>query len=244
MVDLRRQIGMALVYPLVVCFLAYGLFVVFMVDVIERFRDTYESFHLPLHGVLGALVWLIDRLAWWWWVPPAALLAGVVWWVATGRASALSAGGVARGLGWVPGVRSFRYAHFAELLALLVEHEVPLPEALRLSSDATADSRLRRGSRELAGVVERGGTVSDRDYRAFGFPPFLHWILAHSGGGARPAQLLHHTAAVYRRRGTNAAWWFKMLFPFLVALPLAFWATLLYALALFGPLAMFWRDLA
>ncbi|MGQ0635712.1 MAG: type II secretion system F family protein [Planctomycetaceae bacterium] len=243
LVELRRQIGMALLYPLIVCLLAYGLFVVFIVDLTERFRDTYETFRLPLHGMLGALVWMVHRLAWWWWVPPAALAALIVWWVLTGRAGMLSGQGVARGLGWVPGVRYFRYAHFAELLALLAEHEVPLSDALRLSSDATGDQPLRLAARELAAVVERGGTVSDRDYRAFGLPPFLHWTLSHAGRGGQAARLLSHAAAVYRRRGANAMGWFKVLFPLLVALPLAFAVTLLYALTLFVPLATFWKDL-
>lgn len=240
LVDLRRQLGLALVYPVMVCLLAYGLFVVFLVDLVERFRETYEVFRLPVHGIMRPLFWLADRAAWWWWAPPLILLAGGMLWFWSGRSLLL---GPNRGVGWIPGIWYFRCANFAELLALLIEHDVPLPESLRLSADAAGNSSLQRSARALAGVVETGAAVSDRDYRRFGFPPFLHWVLAHTGAGSRPARLLRHTADIYRRRGTRTLQWIKLVVPMVFALLIGGGATLLYALAVFAPLAGFWKDL-
>lgn len=245
--DLRRQIGAAMVYPLIVCSLGYALFLVFMVDLVERFRETYTMFRLPIHGPLRFLITVVQRAELWWWIPPAMLLAGLIWWICTRQANALGFRGAARPLGWIPGVRRIgkylQCANFAELLALLMEHEVPLGEGLRLSADATTDRNLQRAAHRLAEVVERGGTAADEPATSAEFPPFLNWVLAQGGQGARPVRMLRHAAGFYRRRAMNLTNWFKVLFPMMTALVIGGGITLLYMIALFGPLAVFWKDL-
>jgi hypothetical protein len=48
---------------------------------------------------------------------------------------------------------------------------------------------------------------------------------------------------MYRRRAATLANWFKLLFPIGAALLIGGGVTVLYALAMFGPLAQFWNDL-
>lgn len=244
LLELRRQIGLALLYPLIVCLLAYGLFVTFLVDMLARFRETYSVFHLPVHGALAPLVWLADRVAWWWYWPPLLLLGAVVYWFSSRRAGELGRVG---GLRFIPGMgrlaRDFRYASFADLLALLIDHEIALPEALRLAGEASGNVQIRRGADNLAATVERGGTIADAGYRESGFPPFLHWVLAQASRGSRPVGLLRHAASVYRRRAYGLLRWIKVTFPMLAAAVIGGGATALCALALFGPLTTFWKDL-
>lgn len=244
LLELRRQISSALVYPLIVFALAYGLFLVFTVDLIERFRETYEVFHLPLHGALRWLVWMSDRVATWWWMPPAVVIGFIVWWWSTGGAHVLSFTGSARPLGWIPGVgrigRYFQYANFAELLALLVEHQVPLADGLRLSADATGDTRLKRAAHHLADAVSRGDQLPEV---ATTFPPFLDWVLRQAARGASPVRLLRHAAGFYRRRALNLTNWFKLTFPMFAALVIGGGITTMYALALFGPMGTFLKDI-
>lgn len=248
LVELRRQIGRALVYPLIVTGLAYGLFLVFSADMVERFRETYEVFRLPIHGPLQWLVSAADGIQRWWWAPPALLAGLIVWWMSTGGAYLLGFSGSPRLIGWIPGVgrigRDFQYATFAELLALLMEHEVPLTEGLRLSADATGHSLLRGAAHRFADVVERGGPIGETDQSRTAFPPFLYWVLWQASRGAGPARLLRHAAAIYRRRAINRTNWFKVTFPVVAAVVIGGGVTALYALTLFGPLATFWSDLA
>ncbi|MSR57207.1 MAG: hypothetical protein EXS05_06005 [Planctomycetaceae bacterium] len=272
LVELRRQIGAALVYPLIVFALAYGLFLVFTIDMLQRFRETYNVFRIPLHGPLRLMVWLADRVWYWWWIPPAILAGAVLWWISTRGAHILSFAGSTRPLRWIPGIgrigRNFQYANFAELLALLIEHEIPLGEGLRLSADATCDTRLQQAAGSFAAAIEQGqvspAPVHDsRDFPLLlewclwpipwliscfittppAFPPFLHWVLWQASGGAAPARLLRHAAGIYRRRAATYANWFKFMFPVFAALVIGGGVTIVYALALFGPLATFWRDL-
>ncbi|HTI51036.1 MAG TPA: type II secretion system F family protein [Planctomycetaceae bacterium] len=245
--ELRRQIGAALVYPLIVFALAYGLFLVFTVDLVERFREAYETFRLPLHGALAVLVWLAERVDSWWWVPPALVAGLIVWWLSTGGAHVLSFTGSARPLAWLPGLgkigRYFQYANFAELLALLVEHQVPLPEGLRLAADATCDLPLRQAAGRMAAYIEQGGTSPPTGTAATELPPFLDWVLWQAARGANPVRLLRHAAGIYRRRAVNLTNWFKLTFPMVAAVMIGGGITFLYSLALFGPLSTFWKDL-
>jgi general secretion pathway protein F len=244
LLELRRQISSALVYPLIVFALAYGLFLVFTVDLIERFRETYELFRFPMHTGLQWLVWISDRVATWWWGPPAVVIGMIVWWWSTGSAHILSFSGTARPLGWVPGLgrigRYFQYANFAELLALLIEHQVPLADGLRLSADATGDERLKKAAHRMADAVARGDQSPASEAA---FPPFLDWVLRQGARGGSPARLLRHAAGFYRRRAVNLAHWFRLTFPMLAAVLIGGGITTLYALALFGPMGSLLRDL-
>src|SRR5262249_55250381 len=70
LVDLRRRITLALLYPFIVVVLAYLLFGVFIVQMVRRFRETYELFRLPMHWLLAVFSQVTEWVAHWWWVPP------------------------------------------------------------------------------------------------------------------------------------------------------------------------------
>jgi general secretion pathway protein F len=247
LVELRRRITVALLYPLIVASLAYVLFVVVIANLAERFRETYEVFQIPIHWPLSMVLAVVETAVRWWWAPPLCLGIVVVWWVMSGGSHVLSFNGPARPLAWIPGVgwisRGFQFANFSDLLALLVEHAVPYPEGLRLAADATGDERLRAAAGEFAAAVEQGWSGSGRDARRFGFPPFLAWVLTCNQRGLDLARLLRHAGSVYRRRASNLASWFKLMFPVAAALVIGGGVTVLYAATVFGPLARFWLDL-
>ncbi len=50
---------------------------------------------------------------------------------------------------------SFRIANFTDLLSLLIEHHVPLDEAVRLAGDASGDRRLRDAAGRFAESIRR-----------------------------------------------------------------------------------------
>lgn len=247
LVELRRRISLALTYPLIVTVLAYLLFIVFVVNLLDRIRETYELFRIPTHWSLEFVLRCGAFCARWWWAPPLALAVVLVWWTSTGGARVLNFSGAARPLGWFPGVgrigRMFRFANFADLLALMIEHQVPLPEALRLAGQAVGDARLARGARALADSVERGSRGIPGGGKRLGFPPFLYWALTSGQQNAGLARLLNHAGTIYRRRALSLSAWFKLTFPIGAALVIGGGVTMLYAMTLFGPLVGLWSDL-
>lgn len=248
LIDLRQRIGLALLYPLIVIVLAYGLFMVFLVDVVDRFRETYEVFRLPLHGPLKYAIFAQQSVSAWWWIPPAFLAGLILWWVMTGGAQALSFHGAAQPLAWIPGVRNitraYHYANFADLLALLLEHQVPLPEGIRLAADSAADERLRYAAHELALAAERGTDTPAGVGGWTGLPSFLRWLLIHGSRQGKLSRALRHAAGIYRRRAVTLIDWFKLWFPLISAVVIGGGVTFIYAMTVFGPLFSLWGDLA
>jgi general secretion pathway protein F len=79
--DLRRTIGLAIVYPLAVLLLAYGLFVLFVARLAPELQEAYHGFNIARHPLLDGLVWLGQSVHWW--GPLFRLAVGA--WVAVGR---------------------------------------------------------------------------------------------------------------------------------------------------------------
>jgi type II secretory pathway component PulF len=65
------------------------------------------------------------------------------------------------------------------MLGLLVQHRVPLPEALRLAADGSRDANVAQVSRRLAEGAENGRGLSEMLARTYRLPaslvPILRW---------------------------------------------------------------------
>ena len=245
LMDLRQKIGMAFLYPLIVVFLAYGLTVVITTEMAYRFLDTYQNFAMSVPLAIRFLVGLADTAIIWAWIPPVALLALLLWWSRTGSTQLLSLGGLARPLGWIPGVRRIGYymrcANFAELLGLFIEHEVPLPESIVLAADSTGDRTLQTSARVAAEATRQGETLRPDLPGIDGVPPYLRWLIVRGHQQGNLVKSLQVAAATYRRQAVEQAEWLKLTFPILACVVIGGGATLLYALTLFLPLVdMLW----
>jgi type II secretory pathway component PulF len=127
-----------------------------------------------------------------------------------------------------------RVATFAEVLALLVEHDVPLSEAIALAADASGDRRLRDSGRELAERVRRGERLSGVP-PCPGIPPVLGWLLIAYANQSHLVAALRRTAGSYRRR---TRWMLRRLsisLPFWLTTGIGGTAVVLYALSVFAP---------
>jgi general secretion pathway protein F len=245
--QLRKQVALALLYPLLVLLLAYVLFVAFVSHAIVRFRETYEVFRFRVPMILNGAANMAEWTTTYWWVVPGVLLLLLAWWGISGGAQILAFRGLTQPLGWFPLVQSicrdYRTANFAELLALMIEHQVPLPEGLRLAADATADPQLMRAGSRLADAIEQSAPQSSAAGRTYGLPPFLYWALTCRQSGDELVRLLRHSSAMARRKALRASRRFQTLFPIAAAVVIGGGAVALYSLTLFGPLAEFWHDL-
>ena len=247
-VEMRRAIGLALLYPAIVALVGYGVFVLIVVALIPQIAESFASLRVPV----GPWVGVIASFAGWAWVwgpiVPALFLIGAVGWWSTGRASAFRPGRLGRGLRWVPGVASILDSwiagQFADWLALLVEHEVPWPAAVRLAADATGEPRLIASASAMASASERGEPASEAVRGARGLPPLLSWLMSRGGGEASLAASLRHAAATYRERAARKANTLRATLPAALLLGLGAATALLYALTLFAPWTALLRGLS
>jgi general secretion pathway protein F len=243
-VDLRRRIIVALIYPAIVFAIAYLLFVLVAQHVVLGLATMYD---MPQPAWLPALVAISRFLGTWGWVLPAVVAACVVWSIIS---SGLAGGRASIGgplMAALPGIgalnRNFRTATFTELLAMLLEHDVPLDESLRIAADASGDRRLIDEMKSLATRVRGGETLAAATHRAAALPPLARWMIAAGERqGGLPATL-RQVAEFHRRRAQRQAERMKVLWPLAIVVVLGGGAVLLYALFLFVPLTGLFRDL-
>jgi general secretion pathway protein F len=251
--ELRRVVGLSLVYPLIVVALAYVLFVLLVTRLAPITLWVYEDATRSSEPLLSWMAWLGQTAKWWApWLPAAAVLLLGAWrlrWVRAG----LSSRGPGTGR-WSTGrprpwsvigrtLHDGRMATFAEILALLVQQQMPLPEALVLAADASGDRGLSRAARATSERLARGETRAAWEAAAAGLPPLLGWLIATGGRQAELSQTLRAMAETYRERAARTATWMAIYLPIVLTVLLGGTAVLLQALATFGPIVRLMQGL-
>jgi general secretion pathway protein F len=236
--ELRRLTRVALLYPIFVAFLAYGLFVSCLFWFQPQVTETYRIMNVTASQLNLTLVALGRHTLFWVpWIPLVVLVALSIWWYRSSRATATQP----RWLGFTPAGRllnASQIATFTELLALLIDSETPLGEAVVLAAEAGGDGRLLVAARQFAKESERGvsgqalsaATVQRRN----GFPPLVNWLLT-GGNQATLAESLRSTAAAYRRRAVRLDDWLRLYLPLGLTIAIGGSAVLIYALSMLGP---------
>lgn len=197
--SLRSVVLVALIYPsltLAVAVLAYAVIAFHVLPGYVAFRADLLPTTVNWHSRLTAFA--ADHGAWLMTVPLAGLVVLAVWWFRAWRSFA--------GVGGLPGGRAIlRRVHtslFADTLAMLLQHEVPLPEALRLAGDATGDITLARAAQDGATRTSAGQSLAEGDLAAH--CPWL--VLLLSGLTAAPlVHALRRFAADEREQAARSA---------------------------------------
>jgi len=231
--DIRQSFTVAMLYPLIVLLVASGLLLFSLSRPVPVVVHFYQEFELALPAVfrflLGIASWVQRGLPWFW----LAVFLLLVWWLyRSSRASVLLSGGVIRlpALGRV--AQAGRMATFTEILALLVEHGVPLHESLALAATASGDASLERGGKLLAEQVRQGSSATALPP---GIPPLIGWLILGHARQEQMAQALRRAAAGYRRRVTHWGIWLGVYLPILLSAVIGGLVTLFYALLTLTP---------
>jgi general secretion pathway protein F len=249
LLEIRRIVAGGVLYPVIVLLVAWGVFVFFAVKMASGMTAMFRAFDFHSLAAIAGIASLGRYVRYWGDLVPLVLLALLLLWLfLIGRAGTLQprrADWLLAGLPWIGGaIRSFRVATFTEVLSLLVENRVPLPEAMRLASEAVGDPRLTRFADAWAAGLTRGQPPDSTRAEAAGLFPLLSWIMAAGQGQMALAPALHRTAEMYYRRGTSQAEAARAFLPVLLTLGVAGTATLAAGLLLLGPWYWFLFELA
>jgi type II secretory pathway component PulF len=247
LLDLRQSLRSALAYPLIVCGLAYLLFVGSCLFVPPEYYHQLADMGSG-SAVSDVVQMLRDSLPFWVAIPPV-LLTGVLFVEFRSNSSrTMWSRGIPSGFRWLPGVSRVtadqRWASLAELLALLVEHEVPLPEGLRLAARVSGDRKLTSAAQQMASAAEQGRSLTQDAHAVRQFPPFLHWALTSTTEASGLARTLRLAAKTYRQRAQRQTKRLRVVMPMLTCFVLAGGVTLLYCLSVFVPLVRLVEDLS
>jgi general secretion pathway protein F len=232
--ETRRIMLVSMVYPLVIMVVASSVFWITMSITVPTIQLMFEDFGLTWPRWYAVLSWLAEllllALPWIWGV---AIILLAIFLISISRASVLGEkpGRRSSTIGQI--LRAGRLATFAETLALLLEQELPLAEALELACQSSGDHGLKTAGDELAQAIRRGQPLSRLPV---GFPPLLGWMLM---GGGQPGQLvtaLRRLAETYRRRAAKLCAWLTIYLPMTLSAGVCGLVVAAYVLLAMAPL--------
>jgi general secretion pathway protein F len=230
----REGVWRGMLYPLIVCFLAYAGLVGLCLFFVPTLENLYRSLHIQSSWSLDILQALRSSLPVWIALPPAALLLALLWRLLPKSASAAES---STSTAWLPAMSQAVYwqrcANFADSLATLIASGVPLEESLAVAARAADDASLRTGAAEMLSGARSGQVNANGS--ATRFPPFLRWALLHAWRATDMPTALRMAARWYREAAQRRTDRVRILAPLLACVLLGGGATLLYGLALFIP---------
>jgi general secretion pathway protein F len=254
--QVRGAVGLAVLYPMILVLLGYAFFVLVATQLISALSAVYEAQPPKFWSIIadvGAVARAKVPLGWisipWGLIPPLVMVvAAAFWWFRTRRAMVIDAGSAGRWLRWIPFagriVRHARLASLSEILGMLVEHDVPLHEAIVLAAECTADRRLVASARRMAASVEQGGVPSEGWRQLDGFPPLLAWLISSGGRRQTFVAMARHVADTYRRRVLRESQWLRDFLPMWLIVVAGGGMVALYGVTTFLPFTQLMEHLA
>ncbi|HQU45405.1 MAG TPA: type II secretion system F family protein, partial [Pirellulales bacterium] len=176
--DVMRRIMLAVSYPALLLLMMSLIFGYFCIAVVPSLMEVYEDFDADLPAATMALGEL-SRSGVWMLAGNIAVLAAswLFVWAAMRTAELRALLVFVPLLG--PVIRWAALARYSRLLALLVEVELPLPQALDIAGRGCEDASLRYASQKVAAGVQSGRALSDALMARREFPdsmgPMVRW---------------------------------------------------------------------
>jgi type II secretory pathway component PulF len=133
-------------------------------------------------------------------------------------------------------IRSARLAAFAELLAILVDHQMPLPEAFRLAGEASSDPVMAAAARQVEEDLGQGMPLGAilRSRRLV--PGLIAWMTALGEQRGTLGPTLHQVAGIYRRQAETRAVLMRTVLPPFIIIGTAGVLVALFAFTLILPM--------
>jgi type II secretory pathway component PulF len=108
-------------------------------------------------------------------------------------------------------------AAFSDLLSILVQHSMPLPEAFRLAGAACSDPLMAYAARLVEHDLREGRSLGEALRARRLIPELICWMAGLGERRGKLGEALHQVAEIYRRQAeVRAAMLRSVLPPFLV----------------------------
>lgn len=209
--DVTRSVGVSMIQPALIFALTFVAFIVLCLVTVPRLESLHAQNWTKPTGVLAVLQAVRDTLpVWGIAIPILFITACVVWARGSSRFSFYR---------FLPGgtryLKALRHAGFAEHVATLLDHDMPLDQAMLL-----ADPEL--GAAYLA----------DHDAA----PPLVRWALTNDLGGEPLSSALRFVALTYHQVAEQYAAIWRVVLPAFLSVFLGGSLVLVYGLSLFIPM--------
>jgi type II secretory pathway component PulF len=162
-VQIRSQLGGAMIYPCLLICITIAVLAIMLTVVMPRFTGMFESLDVPLPATTLALMGASDILRTYWWIVLLAVGGGAV----ALRYALISPMGKKFMDGMMLTIpvlrdvtRSYATARIARLMGVLIECNVPLLDTIQLVRNATGNSKYEEMMVKAEEVVVSGEPVS------------------------------------------------------------------------------------
>jgi len=197
----HRDVEMAMLYPVVLTFMAFAIVGALMVYVVPDMVGVLEGMNQELPLSTRFLIAASDLTRQWWWLM-GLVAAGVFYGVRSLlRQPAIRLAWDRRKLSMplvARVVRSANAARYANTLSILTSSGVPLVEAMRIAAQVVSNMLLRQRLGEATQRVSEGASLRSALEGAGYFPPMLlHMVASGESSGELDAML--EKVAVYQQ---------------------------------------------
>jgi type II secretory pathway component PulF len=215
--DLRATVSNALFYPAIVLAFACALFAFLCFFIVPQFQQIFRDFNMTL-PLLTEWAFAIGSRPLEYLVLPLVVVVVVVLLVRfVCRRTERGRLAWARFLYGIPVagsvVRATRLAAFTELLAILVDNAVPLPEAVRLAGQASSDPLLAAAAGDIERDLGQGQPLAEVLGKRRLVPALITWMMGVGEQRGSLGKALHQVAALYRRQAELRAALLRTLLP-------------------------------
>jgi type II secretory pathway component PulF len=246
-VHLRTILVEAAFYPGVILLYGFTIFSALILFVVPQFEQIYRDFNMKLPALTELVLWLAQET---WGFIVVVPLVGLLTLLLLRFAFGLDERGRRAWARWVYAVpivgtmiRSARLAAFADLLAILVENETPLPEAFRLAGQACSDPITAAEAQQAAKELETGLALGDVLRHRGLAPEWVGWMLGHGERAGNLPASLRQIASLYRRAVEIRAHFLRTSLPPFLILLLAVVFMTTFVIAIMLPIFQLFRAL-
>lgn len=139
--------------------------------------------------------------------------------------------------------REASVAHWARLIAVLLEHGTPEDQAVELAARASGFGHRSERFRAVADTIRAGNRPSRADWQATGVGALAAWAVSGSGNAQARTAALRLVAANHERSASARMLLASRLFPLFLLVLVGGTFTLVYGLVMFAPLARLYEGL-
>lgn len=241
LIEIRRRVFIASIYPLICMTVAYGLFCFLIYYVAPR--TVY--FSEDMFRVSWPIEWMkffVRNSDYFVMVIPSVILTVVVVTYLLRRNLTRGIWNFFTSFRWVVG-HNLSLARFTSMLAVQLDRHTPLPKAFVVAADSTGRPVLQRQARTVADQLAQGVSFYDALQSARSLPPMLRWMFANGEKQGVLVPTLYRMTHVYGRRAVERAATMKIWLPILITYLTTGVLALTYGLAFFIPLRTFLEGL-
>jgi general secretion pathway protein F len=204
--QMRQKVMGALLYPIVLTIMCFGIVSILLTYVVPKVTDVFEANHAKLPLATRVLVGISDFMRnYGLWMLIAAGLVGFFVWRALRSRDNLRR--FHRSLLAIPLagriLRGFNTARFTRTLSILTASAVPVLDSLRISSEVVTNLPMRDAVNEAAARVREGAPIGRSLAASRLFPPMTIHLIS-SGESSGELQAMLERAATNQERELDA----------------------------------------